>query len=101
MELHGPLPFNWFKHLMLRPLIFVGARLDLSDSSMWWLLHQRARVDSAFHPSDRTPSLVLTSRTDPYLHLANGPADLQLIEFDDYSHLWRAVRRILRDAKGN
>jgi hypothetical protein len=96
MEQHGPLPFNWFKHLMLRPLVFVGARLDPSDWPMWWLLHQRARLHSVFDPSDRPPSFVLTSRTDPHLHLANGPADLQLIEFDDYPHLWRAVRQSSR-----
>jgi hypothetical protein len=95
LEMHGPLPFSWFKHLLLRPLVFVGARLDPSDWPMWWLLHQRARVHSVFDPSDRPPSLVLTSRTDPHRHLANGPADLQLIEFDDYRQLWGAVRHSL------
>lgn len=97
-KLSGPFAFNWFKQFMVFPLVFIGTSLDFSDWTMWWLLHQRARIFTVFAPKDRPPTFVLTASKEPHAHLEGSPAGINKIEFETFDELWSTVRRLLRNA---
>jgi hypothetical protein len=96
----GPFTFNWFKQFMVFPLILIGTSLDFSDWTMWWLLHQRARIFTVFEPKDRPPTIVLTSAEDPHTHLEGNPAGIDRIEFATFDELWSTLRKLLRSGSG-
>lgn len=91
----NPRPFSWYKHFMVRPLVFIGSSLDPTAWPLWWLLHQRYRVFAVFDPEHRPATLALTARTEPLPHLAHSPAGIEQIEFATFDDLWNLLRTVI------
>lgn len=100
LEMEQRWNLGFYRDMMLRPLLIVGAGIDPSDWSIWWLLHQRARLFSVFNPSDRPPTLVLTSRTHPQYHLAHNPGGITTLEFQHFGALWEVLLGAPRSGRG-
>ena len=87
---------SWLDLFMMSNLVFVGCGLSLDEFPLWWALHRRARnIARISDPALRPRTLFLATRDETingdYRHLARKPAGVELVLFDHFGALWKAV----------
>lgn len=87
-----PLPMSWVAEVLYRPLYFAGLGLSESESGLWWLLVQRARLLAKLDRNRRPRAFILLNRQqdkDRHAFWRSEPCGIEPLWCDDWDAGWR------------
>lgn len=100
-KINGILPITWVTDFIYRPLFIAGVGLSSSESGLWWLLVQRARLQAKIPSENRPPVRLLIRADDPRLEFwRSRPCNIEPIVCSTWDEGSERMQRMVENTPG-